>query len=489
MDKKRRKEAELVTLAQHHQVQALNQQLGKLQQHLGGTDAKAERQAAALSELDAEMEALYELAGLSRPTEQEAVEIELLDSLELSAAERAAIREALPDLSATIQVPRADGSWDDYLADINRYAADHSIDFDRDPFEQLIRPHQAAAVYRRFDEDFGSQPWDRWDYAAVGTAVLVGALLDYFLVAIPKTTVFKGVEYSGSPVTNWMREQSEIITSGDGNAFQRWLGEKSKEAEKYAKVSYDISNNAQLHSEVAGLRPAMHRLMSPGHDPVLGVVFGVIDILRGNCTLIDSKGAWQVITPEMRTGTVESVNNPIQALMLVFAHFFSDVFTPTGLPAPFMTVLQSVNVNTGISVRDGGAPLQMPDLIRHMYGQGYDLRHFMTMAIVPMAAEVMIRTYHGIRTHASEKPGGVNGIRGKMKLAKLLTATHALLAGTNIVKTALYGWNPTAFNFAQGLALAKQLFSLLNVARERDQLVERQLLDRWESVLKEAQTA
>ncbi len=494
MKKKDQRNAERVVLSQDYQIQQLSSGLDSLERQRRSVSSANADQSASLTDLDTAMEQLYTLAGLARPGEAELADSDILKSLQLTSAERQLVDAGLPNLSLTLEIPHAEGDWDAYLADIDRHLGKHALALEGDPFEQLVRPQQMAAVYRRFDEDFGAQPWDRWDYGAVGLTVLVGALLDYFLVAIPQTmktmnqdtVLFKGEAYRGSPVTAWMRQQSENISSGEGSAFQRWLGDQAKAAERYAKVSYDISNNRQINGEIAGLRPAMHRLMNPGHDPVLGVVFGVIDILRGNCTLIDRFGAWNVITPEIRTGDVTGVSNPVEALMMVFAHLFSDVFTSTGLPAPFMTAMQSFNVNTGISVEAHGAPLQMPDLIRHMYGQGYDLQHFMTMSIVPMTAEAMIRTYHWARTYDPETPHGVAGIRDKMKLGKMITATHALLSASNIIKMGLYGWNPSAFNWAQILMLSKQLFTLLMAAHERDQLVEQQLVEGWEQVLQGA---
>ena len=45
----------------------------------------------------------------------------------------------------------------------------------RDPLAQLLPPHRAADIRRRFDTEFRPAPWDRWDYGAVALAVLVGA--------------------------------------------------------------------------------------------------------------------------------------------------------------------------------------------------------------------------------------------------------------------------------------------------------------------------
>ncbi len=67
----------------------------------------------------------------------------------------------------------------------------------------------------------------------------------------------------------------------------------------------------------------------------------------------------------------------------------------------------------------------------------------------------------------------------------MLALTHLLLASGNIVKTALYGWNPTALNYPQFLALAKQLISLVKRSSERNALIQEDLAKGWQELLAE----
>ena len=205
---------------------------------------------------------------------------------------------------------------------MERYIADHAIEVTRDPLEQLLPPHRAAEVRRRFATEFRPAPWDRWDYSAIALAVLVGAVTDYLLVATPGGT-FKGQPQRGSPLTAWMKEQSKKLAPMAGrddierNTFQHWIAGLTTAAEKWAKVPYDVV------SPKLGLTPNVHRLASLGHDPLLGLVFGVRDIISGHCTFIDKSGAWRVIDHPGHEGT----RNPLEALVKVVVHGFSDVFT------------------------------------------------------------------------------------------------------------------------------------------------------------------
>ena len=50
---------------------------------------------------------------------------------------------------------------------------------------------------------------------------------------------------------------------------------------KVSKVPYDAQDNRNTKIYVDGLSAYYHRLMSLGHDPLMGLIFGVSDILTG----------------------------------------------------------------------------------------------------------------------------------------------------------------------------------------------------------------
>lgn len=56
---------------------------------------------------------------------------------------------------------------------------------------------------------------------------------------------------------------------------------------KVSKVPFDAQDNRHTTEYVNGLSAYYHRLLSLGHDPLLGFVFGVFDILTGRMTTID----------------------------------------------------------------------------------------------------------------------------------------------------------------------------------------------------------
>ena len=211
-------------------------------------------------------------------------------------------------------------------------------------------------------------------------------------------------------------------------------------------------------------------------------MFGVGDILSGTCTFIDKSGGWRVIDNPRFEGT----RNPLEALVKVVVHGFSDVFTAQGLPPPFMAPFQLLSAKSGFTLKEGGDTVSVRDVARYMYANGYDLRHFVTMKISPAIAEVILGTYHRVRACAANPEPGEPGLRDKLKQEQMLALTHGLLASANILKTALYGWNPMAINLAQFQTLAKRMLSLVKLAAERDQLVQQRLDEGWKALLAEA---
>ena len=103
--------------------------------------------------------------------------------------------------------------------------------------------------------------WTKADYLVIGLAALIGTLFDVGVVRIPQNTKFLGTLRKGSPITAWVKSNS----SGLEALF--------KPLEKIAKVSFDLTH----HPLVPGLHIKIHRLMSPGHDPIFGLLFGVRD--------------------------------------------------------------------------------------------------------------------------------------------------------------------------------------------------------------------
>ncbi len=336
--------------------------------------------------------------------------------------------------------------------------ASEGLDLSRDPLLQVLGPSEAAGISRDYKDAFGDLAWSDSDYLAVVLAGFVATLLDVFLVRIPTDVTFLGKAQPGSPLTQWMRKNSKPV-------HDRYL----RHLEKAAKVPYDMS----IGKTVEGLRPGVHRLMSFGHDPVLGFIFGVIDIMGGTGTLIDMNGKVR------RVGTTMSPEGLTAAFLKVFLHLLSDMFTSAGIQPPFFTLLQLLKTKSPFVLGPSGERVSWTDVARYMYAHGYDLRHFATMGIVPASVEMVIRGWWLCR---SFEEGGKPEL-ARAKLTSMLMLGHAMAASGNLLKTGvIFGMNPLAINWAEMLALFPATVAWLRESLKRERTIRDRLDAEWVSI-------
>ena len=474
------KQAERAAFVQRLQLDVLHRALQSLEGDLAALESETARQSEKLSRLEQTLAELRYGLGLPRSSGQPPP-ADGKPSEHRWPVPRGTEGASRPTLAPPVLPPPPDlgEDWESYSRNVERYIADQGIEVAPDPLAQLLPPHRAAEIWHRFDAEFRPAPWDRWDYGVVALAVLVGAAVDYLLVATPGGT-FRGEPQRESPLTAWMKELSTKLAPIKGrqdierNALQQWIAELTTAAEEWAKVPYD------LVSPKLGLTPNVHRLASLGHNPSLfGLVFGVLDIMRGTCTFIDKSGGWRVIDVPGHEGS----SDPIEALVKVVVHGFSDIFTARGLPPPFLAPFQLIDAKCGFTLKAGGDPVAVRDVARYMYANGYDLRHFMTTRISPAIAEAILAMYHWVRDFPAREEPGEPGLPDRLKREQMLMLTHGLLASANILKTAMYGWNPMAINLAQFQTLAKRALSLCRLAAERDRMIGQRLDDGWVALL------
>lgn len=170
-------------------------------------------------------------------------------------------------------------TWNEMVARANKF------DSEEDNLDSLLTQSDCDEIDSKLaalNEEFAAQ--HRLDKFDVGIAVMSGILaaaVDMFLVGVPARTHEQGLR--AQPLENYVRDQ-----------FKKWLPEdemKKLSATPAAKVPYDAQYNAGFtETWVEGLYPTMHRLYSLGHDPLLGFVVGVGDILNGTITTVDKTG-------------------------------------------------------------------------------------------------------------------------------------------------------------------------------------------------------
>lgn len=150
---------------------------------------------------------------------------------------------------------------------------------------------------------------------------------------------------------------------------------------KVSKVSFDAQDNRHTTEYVTGLSAYYHRLLSLGHDPILGLIFGVYDILNGKMTTIDKTG--KIVSQVMENYADRKESDIFAAIAKQIVHFKSDITTSMGLPAPLMALFNLLQFGS-----IGEEEQTIAEIVQGMYYEGYDFIHFCSMSIPTMIIEV-----------------------------------------------------------------------------------------------------
>lgn len=315
---------------------------------------------------------------------------------------------------------------------------------------------------------------DKYDVAISAAAGLLAAAVDILLVGIPQKT----------PDGLSAGKLSDFIRAEFDKKFPE--EEMTKLANsKVSKVPYDAQDNRHTSINVDGLSAYYHRLLSLGHDPLLGFVFGVADILTGRMTTIDKSG--KIVSQVMEVYADRKESDVFAALAKQIIHFKSDITTSMGLPAPLMSLFNLLQLGS-----IGEEELTIAEIVQGMYYEGYDFIHFCSMSVPVMLAEVVVRlgyAFKRIKEGYSIKdsiPISLNRDKHP-KLATMLFIGQAGAAAINAGKV-YFTKNPMAINYPQWIAFAKYSYSqlkwaLLQKPELRDRYVSGRLYDELEETV------
>lgn len=312
--------------------------------------------------------------------------------------------------------------------------------------DEELRMNQVAL--RALNTDYNNiHKLDKIDITICAAAGILGAVVDILLIGIPQKTL-DGLK--GGPLSNYVRD---------------WFNQRFPEEEmeklansKVSKVSFDAQDNRHTTEYVTGLSAYYHRLLSLGHDPILGLIFGVYDILTGKMTTIDKTG--KIVSQVMENYADRKESDIFAAIAKQIIHFKSDITTSMGLPVPLMALFNLLQFGS-----IGEEEQTIAEIVQGMYYEGYDFIHFCSMSIPTMIIEVIIRLGYGIKRI---KEG--NAIKDSIpfslnrekhpKLNTMLFIGHSAATAVNAGKV-YFTKNPMAINYPQWIAFAKYSYKQL----------------------------
>lgn len=367
-------------------------------------------------------------------------------------------------------------TWDECCAEAERHVGT-GCELESLFTEEELRNNELAI--RQLNEEFNTlHRLDAFDISIAAIAGLVGAAVDILLVGIPKKTP---AGLKGGPLSNYIRDY-----------FDKKFPEEEMQKlanSKVSKVPYDAQDNRHTKIHVEGLSAYYHRLLQLGHDPLLGFVFGVADILTGRMTTIDKTG--KIVSQVIDNYADRRETNVFAALAKQVIHLKTDVTTSMGLPVPLMSLFNLLQFGSV-----GEEEQTIAEIVQGMYYEGYDFIHFCSMSIPAMLVEVIVRLGYAVKRikegHRIKDSIPLSLNREKHpKLATMLFIAHAGAAAANAGKV-YFTQNPVAINYPQWLAFAKYSYSqlkwvLLEKPALRDAYVRGKINDELDAVLAETE--
>ena len=315
-------------------------------------------------------------------------------------------------------------------------------------------------------DDFDSlHHLDEYDYMICAIGALIASLIDILLVGIPMSPTPDGIK-AGS-FANYIRKLFENKYGTD---------EIQKLANSYdAKVPYDLQHNIlnaenMVDVQIKGLSSQYHRLLSLGHDPFLGFIIGVLDIMNGTITTIDKKGKFvrQVVKYKDLSKRIET--DYIQAILKQINHLKTDVATEMSLPAPLMGLFNFLDLGEIEYVMNGGnGKGTIAEIIQQMYYNGFDFIHFCSQSISVAVLEIFVRVAYsikrvkegfGLKESIPELPPLKINKEKHPKIATMLFLSHSGAVAINSGKIC-FTKNPLSINYAEWMAFALYSFNQL----------------------------
>lgn len=346
--------------------------------------------------------------------------------------------------------------------------------------EDLFTPEELKnnrATLATFQKEFAApHKLDGYDVGISILAGLIGAAVDILLVGIPKSTS-DGLQ--AGPLSDWIRKKFN----------EKFTPEKIHELEssKGSKVPYDAQDNRNTTIDVDGLSTYYHRLLSLGHDPLLGFIVGVFDIMTGRMTTIDKSG--KIVSQVMENYADRKEANIFAAIAKEFTHLKSDVTTSMGLPVPLMGLFNLLQFGS-----IGEEEQTIAEIVQGMYYEGYDFIHFCSMSIPVMTIEVITRLGYSVKrikegqSIKSSIPFSTNREKHP-KLATMLFIAHSVSTAANAGKI-WFSKEPMAINYSQWLSFIKYSYKqlmwvVIQKPHARDAFISGKLNDEFTDILTE----
>lgn len=335
---------------------------------------------------------------------------------------------------------------------------------------------RAQQTHEHYNQQFAEKvKLSNTELAIAAAAGCLGGIMDMFFVTnlnnLSKTNKI------GFKPESAVKHLSE---SGAINKFITDLTSKfhnssfARRLEMTCKVPFDKVAN----TGVLSLNANNHRLLTPGHDPILGLFYGTRDIMRGTFTVCDNSAQTFVLTNTKGQQT----NLPL-AFLKDIGHLLSDLGSTRSLPFPGLWLMCQT---------EGRSPVNdftWTMLSKGLYMKGFTLDHFIASSVPLFFANVTlyaVELIYGCILKQRGEPSPLDDPQlFKHRIVLMRTLAYAIMVAFNITKVAISHGNLFAANPALYAEFVRNGYPIMKdrirMEEKRHQYVMGKLQDDYEN--------
>lgn len=247
--------------------------------------------------------------------------------------------------------------------------------------------------------------------------------------------------------------------ASDGDKFMEKLVPKRYEDILLQSVPYDAFNKLDGFEESTGISGANHRYTTLGHDPLLGWIFGTLNILTDSLTKnsMDLE-SYRVINSRYISSRVSIVNLIEQGtnyasqdykLLIVSVlrqaiHFGADAFTKMGLPIP---IINSISPNLSSKLlskecridiysvsRSAMLATLINSIIAAIHSIFYDEKKYFNRDVYEVKTRKILSYSNFIATASNAVYCGITKDFTKLDIGGMLVTVYRLICDSNFIR-------------------------------------------------------
>ncbi|GAE27775.1 hypothetical protein JCM9140_3934 [Halalkalibacter wakoensis JCM 9140] len=222
-------------------------------------------------------------------------------------------------------------------------------------------------------------------------------------------------------------------------------------------VPYDAVSRLDPSSESTGISANTHRYRTLGHDPIMGWIFGPVNILSDSLTKSDFITTYEIINHKIANryekGTLGAIHTAIEvaqennynlpaAIMKQAIHVGTDYFTQQGLPVPFIssidndlskTLINKFGINSYSITAGASLSIFINEIIKLTHKLFYDEKKYGSPDMYEVKTRKILMLSNSIATSSNVIYVALSKDLKKLDAGGMLVTLYRLVSDTQFI--------------------------------------------------------